>query len=171
MLTRRPPCDVEYMRDYILPRCIEDGDCLVWTGRMYNGVPTTNRGTVRALIWQMREGPIPDGYFARCACTTARCVEHLKLQTRSEMLSEALQQSAVRAVWRAAGLKRRAAQAKLTMEKARQIRAGTNSNRETALEFGVSQTLVAVVRRGKKWVEPSPFAAPNLQFLTERKTA
>jgi hypothetical protein len=47
---------------------------------------------------------------------------------------------------------------KLDMAKAREIRSSSETGRALAARFGVSAQLISLVRLGKSWAEPSPFA-------------
>lgn len=72
-------------------RTKQDGDCLVWTGRLgEDGYGTVHTGGkfVRAhrYAWMRSNGPVPSGYVVDHKCWNRACVnvEHLRLATTQE---------------------------------------------------------------------------------------
>ena len=119
-----------------------------------NSIP---RG-VRRVAWESVHGPVPRGYEITGNCEKPMCVnpEHsvkITIAARRKKMSalrDASSSSAATAKIRA--------KAKLSMEKAREIRASEESCTALASRFGVSHQVVSMVRLNRAWVEVSPFS-------------
>ena len=146
--------------DRILLNCQEDGDCLIWTGSNNSiGIPKIRNTSGRRVMWELKHGEIPPGMLVSTTCGHPACLEHLALSTKSEIVARSHERPHTKA--RVTASNRRAARrerAKITMEIAREIRASNETGLAIAARLGVSNDLVSCVRRGKSWVEPSPFA-------------
>lgn len=144
-------------------QCIEEGDCMLWTGRTNGcGHPKLSRQPARRVVWEAVNGPIPAGKMVTTSCRDVACLEptHLVLTTKSEV-------SLINNACTATRLKRSATAArtarakfgKITMAIAREIRSSDKTGRDWAKELGVSVSLVSLVRQNKSWVEhSSPWA-------------
>ena len=149
-----------------LARCEECGDCLLWQGPVAprGGAPVVVGGGLRRRVWEMREGRIPKGMMVGVSCGRQRCIEHLCLVSRADLLLSIISRPEVQAK-RTADATRRARfggvniPPKLTMEKAREIRASDRSHRELGKEYGISPSLVSMVQNNRRWAEEqvSPF--------------
>lgn len=128
--------------------------CLLWLGPVIVG----GYGRIKVhgevvlahrLSYQLSCGPIPDGLEVCHRCDMPGCIEpgHLFLGSHKENMAD---MSAKRR-----NPKPRGADhwwAKLTAEKAEEIRAAKGRQKDIAARFGVSQQLVSNVRSGRAWV-------------------
>ena len=149
---------VEHMTR-LLKRCVEDGDCLVWTG------PVTNEGapriyvkgiskSFRRLVWEMREGPIPKGKIVVGTCGRPNCIEHLKLSTKAENLLLSLERPDAAARKALASRNRgRATAKKMSMEKAREVRASSKTLKQLSAEYGIASSLISRIKNNRAWTE------------------
>lgn len=156
--------DGAYLLTRIRNSCHEDGDCLIWDGYCNDAMPVMNIGRsprpVRRVVFENAIGPIRKGFEVIGTCGTRKCVapEHLKQilkAARRAMLGAAR-----------AGLGASPKQVrfmrenfgKLDLAKAREIRSSDETGVVLAARFGVSPQLISMVKQGKSWAEPSPFA-------------
>lgn len=146
----------------------EVGDCWEWQGATQSNSPTPvinfnfRSQPVRRLLAQAM-GKRVEGMFVTCKCRNELCVnpDHLLVVTRKrlqEMLTKErnYQVNPVR-------MKKLADKArlnsKLTVELAAEIRDDEGTQREIAARYGISQTTVSTIKRGKSWRNYSnPFA-------------
>ena len=127
--------------------------CLLWTGsttdKGYGRFHRGRRNEVRKaprVAWEISHGQIPEGLHVLHRCDTPPCVEvrHLFLGTNSQNMLDMLRK----------GRQARGEQfshAKLTEEAVIAIRASNRSQRDMAIQFGVSTSLISLVRRREKW--------------------
>ena len=147
----------------LLGKCREDADCLLWTGSRSHssGHPKYNDKAARRLVYELAKGPIPPGHYVTVTCDHAHCLEptHLRLTTKSEITAKAHNCPTVKAKKVVACAISNRKTGKLTMEKAREIRASDRTCDELALVYGVDRTLISKVRTNKAWREncASPF--------------
>lgn len=148
----------------LLARTVEEGDCLLWKGSMAStNIPTVcveadARRSVRRLLWQMLNGPIPANKFASCSCGEPRCVapEHLVLMTKRQIAKRTAKTGVfanhVR-VAKIAATKRAASP--ITWDDVARIRsAPRGQGLAIAKELGVSQMTVWRIRHHKSWKQP-----------------
>jgi hypothetical protein len=160
-----------FSMEWIRLRCRRDEDtgCLLWrqgvnpsnapvaSCRQEDGRKPTFQ--LRRVVWETRNGPIPDGKVVAVTCGHARCLMHLELITKAEVISREWKKTSARAKLTAGATRTGRARGKLDMEKARAIRSSNDTLEVEAAKHGVSITLVSLVRRGERWVEPAnPFA-------------
>lgn len=132
---------VEYVVD-------QETGCWIWQrginaygyGRAYDKGKTVQ---AHRLFYERKYGPIPDGLDPDHLCRNRACVnpDHMELVSRAENV-------------------RRGAAAKLSMAKARFIRAVVlapikPSRRALAAEFGVTVAAIQAVLEGRSWKEAS----------------
>lgn len=133
----------------------EEGDCLVWLGRVdgdgYGKMRVHGGHPVRVhrLAWTLAHGPIPDGLVVRHRCDNPRCVslDHLELGTTADNNRDRDERGRA-----SVGASHYAA--KLTPDQVRDIRARTQSGEGTvavAREYGVRPWTVQKIRDGKTW--------------------
>lgn len=150
-----------YLRDRILPQCIEDGDCLLWTGRVNKVGAPIARGNVRRAMWEATKGSIPKGKTPHPVCGRKTCLEHLELKTISQIAILATNRPDVRAR-RSLAAKEQARRRpqKLTAVSVQELRMAPGTQRERAAAFGVAQSLVSRIDNGLVWRDTSfnPFA-------------
>lgn len=140
----------------------EDGDCLIWTGRLSysNGHPKHGSLVVRRVVWQAENGPLKPKQLVTVTCGNPKCLAHLALTTKSEVGKKSNADPRVRAIKRMKAIENSRKKAKLDMDKARAIRLSDDNNHVEAAKWGVSHGLVSKIRMNKAWQEtaPNPFA-------------
>lgn len=165
------PVAVSSLAD-IRARCIEIGDCWEWQGAVGgNGVPCvclptaypklpdsrSARVTVAALAWEAHTGKPAQGKVVWRTCCNQLCVnpKHLLTGTRAQMSADLVGQGVYRrkpsTIAAITNAKRKVA--KLTIEKAREIRCSELSDAEIAPIYGIHRSLVLRIRRGEAWRE------------------
>ena len=154
----------------IKARCIEEGECWIWQGAMsqrlypmvsYNGKTTP----VRRVVCMLDGRPPKKGQPIECACENRQCVRpsHMKATTMVKLgkktakagyLSTKAKCAKVSAAHRSSG------RAKLSVEKAQEIRESTETGAKLAIKYGVDESIVNRVRRGLLWKNyaATPFA-------------
>lgn len=135
--------------------------CWEWTASTYTtgyGVfcPNQNKVPAHRYMWELINGPIPDGLWVLHDCDNRLCVrpDHLHLGTRRDNIDEAVERK--RTAWGT-----RSASAKLTETQVREIFYSTGKVKDIAQRFGVVQSTVSVIRRGLSW--------PNLNLKSQTK--
>ena len=74
--------------EYLMTKTREDGDCMVWTGKVSEaGHPILFNTTGRRKVWSLVHGDIPAGMLVGVDCGCKRCLnpEHLVLMSRSDV--------------------------------------------------------------------------------------
>ena len=147
---------------------VEVGDCWEWRGALQHNAPTpTIRweekvGSVRRFI-AIEQGKLVKGKYATCKCRNNMCVnpDHVTLVTRKRLQELIADESGyannptrtkkIAEVARARG--------KLTVELVAAIREAPGTQRAIAKQYGVGQSTISAIMRGKTWREYSnPFA-------------
>lgn len=156
--------DGAYLLERIRSYCHEDGDCLVWDRYCQGVMPIIKADggprPVRRVVYERAIGPVREGHEVISTCGTRKCVapEHLQQilkATRRSMLA-ARRNGRGQPVSQVRFMREN--HGKLDMAKAREIRSSSETGRALAARFGVSAQLISLVRLGKSWAEPSPFA-------------
>lgn len=147
----------------ILKRTKECGDCLLWTGACNGaGQPSMHSTTARRAVYELANGPIPEGKKVGVDCGQVKCLnpKHLIARTVSEISKISNARAAVRRKRQTkTAATNRAKMGKITMDIAREIRLSDKSGLEWASELKCSPSLISLVRNNKSWVEhSSPFA-------------
>lgn len=147
-----------YIAEAILHRCVEDGDCLVWGGPVdCAGAPYLRSVRVRRHMWEQRTGkPVPSGKVVVPDCGRKRCVEHLVLSTKAEVMVKTLARPDVAARKKVAARSIPRLNKKLDASAVDAIRSSTKTQRELAKEHGVAQSLVSRVINRQAWSVPTP---------------
>lgn len=141
----------------VLPRCVEEGDCLIWQGAMQDGTTPaiklpgeTNTLPIRRLLLQAR-GFDMTGLLADTKCNTPGCVDpnHLTPKTRKQLHLDRLKTNPYHAnpVRRAKLSQARAQATGMTPELIEAVRAAEGTQREIAKQFGLCQSSVGAIRR------------------------
>lgn len=101
--------------------------------------------------WIQANGPIPAGLLVLHECDNRACVNpaHLFLGTHQENSVDMVAKGRQRRPRSTAGEMH--GEAKLTDAAVREIRTSTATGRSLAAKFGVSESAVSLVRRGKAW--------------------
>lgn len=152
--------DMEALIARIQSKCEEVGDCLVWTGCLNQGkYPQIKVGpaarSVRHILWEHKNGPIPANRLLSQTCTTPGCVCHVEPQTRSKVNKRAGERGAFSTPQRGAKIAahKRAAEGKITLEQAMDIRYGGGLLKDKAAQYGICPSNAAAIRRGERWKE------------------
>jgi hypothetical protein len=158
--------------DQIRDKCIEDGDCWIWTGiASSSGVPKINifvgRGksgrtvvSTRRVVWELVKGPIPARKLITTNCGCVKCLnpDHLVLTTAAKVAEKNGARVDVRLKKSRAGAAR-LAKAKLTWDQVEEIRASEGTTRELSQRYGVGRSAICNIRAGRTWRDYSnPFA-------------
>jgi len=157
---------------WVKARCKPEGNCLVWQLAVSVGHPrycfrqpdgTRAAKQMRRVVWELRNGPIPQGMFVavNCGCTACLRPTHLELVDKSEVVRRAwAQPETARRKFLAGVRANREKLGKLDMDKARYIRSSDKTLQALAGELSVSVALVSMVRRGLRWREvvANPFS-------------
>jgi hypothetical protein len=131
--------------------------CATWTGAKQSdgyGILTYQRKfwLSNRLAWTLAIGPIPDGLCVCHLCDNPSCCNprHLFVGTHAQNMLDMKSKGRRKAI--NAGEKN--GRAKLTANQADEIRkalAGGLTQMKVAAQFGVSQTLVSLIKRGQLW--------------------
>lgn len=158
--------------DQIYAKCVEVGDCWQWTGSFsQNGTPVQGSRERTSSVRKVLYDSINEHKSGRrvvwteCANQWCVCPDHLRCGTR-KMFNAVLARRgkfAVDDTKRATRLVHRRSRpdVKLSMESARQIRSLSPEMSAAAIarKFGVADTTVLDVLRGKLWKEPASLSA------------
>lgn len=151
---------VESLKD----RTIEVGDCWEWQGYSAHGTPqvfSPKNGSkrrmvsVRRLFRELVTGQEqPDGFYS-VSCGNVECVnpDHTLYRTERghfKSMAKKVGASPVRAL-KLSQYHRTVGKAKLTEEKAQEIRLSNESGPVLAERYGVNRSLISRVRRGEIW--------------------
>ena len=140
----------------------EDGMCWEWT-RTHNGegygtlTVDGRRVYAHRLAFELAGGEIPDGLDVLHECDNPRCInpEHLSAGTRSKNMADCHARGRSRIPSpRMTGESN--GSAKLTKEEVAEIRKAIERGevqRAIGARYGVSQTLVSAIKRGRLWNE------------------
>lgn len=150
-------------------KTIEDGDCLIWTGRTngkYNH-PKYGPLAMRRVVWECRHGAIPPGFLVSVSCERGNCLEHLCLCTRAEVSRKGNTGTDTMAIKRAKSATwARKNISKLNMEIAREIRASDEYCYVLAERYCVNKTLISRIKRNLCWAEDATGGNPFAGLFT-----
>jgi hypothetical protein len=142
-------------------RCAREGECWVWVqatssnGTPYASINGRAVGLRRAVYPATRKQPL-GSRVVTMRCRNRACLnpEHMTMRTRSEVVQENADRSTPQARAGRVAANRKAAP-KLTMDKAREIRALAETETTAALarRYGVCRSMVRLVVLGRVWVE------------------
>lgn len=142
----------------VMSRVVEVGECLEWTGAYSKRSPRISHQGVllnvrRALAIdaEMLEGEA-DQRVAVVKCMNWRCVrpDHVLVLSRTENQKRvSSRQSNLIRGRKVSAIARK--QAKISAEIANEIRESTESQRQIAKRYGVSQSLVYAIKNGRVW--------------------
>jgi len=169
MSTKKHPLTIEDIE----ARCKSVGDCLEWQGPYStNGYPIITHGKklkahLRKVAFNLRCGNADDdnsievgrGLKLIMTCNNRRCLagEHMRLLPESMVQKKAADRGAYSTPSRraavTAGVRSKRTNLKLTMDKAREIRADPRPQHVKAKVYGVSLSLVGRIERHQTWAE------------------
>lgn len=151
--------------DSLKNRTIEDGECWEWQGYCANGTPSVSHDgkmiSVRRLFTQLLGNTVRDGYYVP-NCGNKFCVnpEHITYNDPKQHMRKAARK-ALQSPTRRLKIQiyKRATVAKLTQEKADEIRISTEPARVLAEKYGVNKSIICRIKKGQAWVNlANPFA-------------
>lgn len=141
----------------ILAKTVEEGDCLIWQGRIANGSPLVYVDgvyrTARRVLWEALHGPMKPGMNATCSCREPGCVkpEHLRAASVKQIAKQAGKEGKFSSLQRrakiAAACRKRS---QLTPEMVQRIRLA-DSGAAIARELGICRSTASKIRRGDSW--------------------
>jgi hypothetical protein len=146
----------------------EVGDCWEWTGALQPNAPTPvmrfhqRTSQVRRFIAE-HQGKMLKGRLATCKCRNELCVnpDHVVVVSRKrlqELISKERQYQTNPVRMKKLAEKARA-KSKLTFEQVEQIREAIEPQRVTAQRFGITQSAVSSIKRGRTWKDyTNPFS-------------
>lgn len=151
-------------------RCDEVGDCWIWKNSVSNGgYPTMKRHGgpclyVRRVVATLKGDEPKPRQPVITTCDVRLCCnpEHVKTSTTKKVARAAAKRGAFSSLSRrmkVAAAKRASPSAKLTMQKATEIRQSTKTGNELAKEYGVNLSVIKGIRQNRMWVDfGGPFA-------------
>jgi hypothetical protein len=161
----KTPANPEKVQQALDTFAQEDGDCLMWAGRLSKscGHPKYGGMVMRREVWQMKNGrELKPGELVTVTCGRPACLEHLALTNKAEIARKTNADPRVKAIKRLkSAAASRASAKKLDMDKAKAIRESTDDNHAEAEKWGVTHGMVSKIRLGHAWAESikaSPFA-------------
>ena len=156
----------------IRAQIVEVGDCDEWQGAVIGKTPVAytpqnylfegnvkGKHAVRQIVWLEADGARPpEGSVLRPKCRNDRCVkrEHMQVLDRPTATREQFRRGEFDTPGRrraAIAFARTCPTAKLSIEKAREIRASSESNQVLAERYGVRPKRIYEIRTGRAWPE------------------
>ncbi len=128
---------------------VNKNGCHVCTSHFIDkdGYPRIHQGRLMSrFLWKQKYGLIPEGLCVCHKCDTPSCIniEHFFLGTRLENVQDMDKKGR-----RLKG--KEVSNSKLTEEQVLQIRNDSDSTRKIAKKYGVSQYLISLIKRKKRW--------------------
>lgn len=144
--------------DSIKSRCVEEGDCLLWTGGLDgHGRPQCRHlgksAYVRRVLRELVDGkPIPPGMQVACTCGNKLCVSEVcslvgSSRTRARLASERGAFSGAAKAARIALTK--AAKSRFSAQTIEMVRNYPGTAKAAAKEVGMSASHAKAIRRGE----------------------
>lgn len=98
------------------------------------------------VAYELAKGSIPEGMFILHSCDNRKCVnpDHLSVGTFDDNMADMVDKER-----QAHGVKN--GRAKLTAEQVREIRSAVGTHTEIAARYGVTRSLVSLIRSGRIW--------------------
>lgn len=154
--------------EFVQKHTKEDGDCLIWTGRLScsSGHPKMGNQTARRAYYVATKGPIKRGNLITTACGHRLCMAHLAQVTRSEVSRKLNADPSIKARKRASSAKASRAKGKINMDIARQIRESSDTIDVEAAKHGIDRSLVHKIRTHEAWREDILQASPFSGLFT-----
>jgi hypothetical protein len=150
----------------ILDRCVEEGECLLWTGKTKGGQPVTDgtgRLCVRPMAYRLSTGKeIPPGHRTFMSCRNKLCMQraHFRCGPPSAYIAAATKDGAYKGHTHQIAWMRRA-QAAAPPDKVRVIRAALGAGKSVlavARETKVPRRYVSLIKNNE-WRETLPGAS------------
>lgn len=148
------------MLDWIRERCIEDGDCWIWTaGCTSRGVPSMHKNGkvvgVRRVIAEYL-GMVIEGKKVTTKCGNKRCVcpDHVLPATPvalGKMVAKRTGYASFTVRNKKISDAKRANSSKLTAEQAKEIRESEDRLIDIAAKYGIAAATAQRIKAGKVW--------------------
>ncbi|GAB2471967.1 hypothetical protein GCM10027082_24350 [Comamonas humi] len=153
----------------IYDRCDEVGECWIWRNATdSNGYPIIKIDgkcvLVRRVVQELKGEPAAPRQPVATKCEERGCCnpEHLRLSTVKKVAMRAAKRGAWSSPTRCAKVaaaKRASPDAKLTMDKAMEIRLSDKTSKALASDYGVNVSVIKGIRQGTMWRDySSPLA-------------
>lgn len=160
--------DGAYLRNVIISRCTEEGECLIWPGAMNGGYSPgmTFQGknvSVRRFLWLNLGKKLPPKSAIKVKCREKRCVAEAHLELGRTGPTVGVPRGLAHKVKMAAIHRARST---LTMDDADEIRASDLSVNELAALYGKGITTIRRIRKGATW---QPVMTGHFAGLGERR--
>lgn len=151
------PCAITPVADRFWAAVQKSNGCWSWTGKRRQdgyGEMQVGKRTVKAhrLSFELANGAIPTGSEICHTCDNPRCVNpaHLFVGTHTENMRD----MANKGRHRPSGVRgERHGAAKLSQREVTAIRLDARAQVRIAADYGISQSLVSQIKRGKVWAE------------------
>lgn len=150
-ISHRTPFAIRFARSV---RKDDPSGCWLWTGSLRNGYGQINAGGrggrvlyAHRVAWEAEHGAIPASLCVCHHCDTRACVNpaHLFLGTKAENLSD------MRAKGRDRNTGTRNPYARLSSDAVQEIRGSSERGSVLATRYGVTNSAIYAVRRGRTW--------------------
>ena len=162
--------------DWVRDRSIEVGDCWEWQGYFTpHGKTPVSKGKGKLIIVR-RVMAIELGLLHTSSkkvtgmrCRNWRCVnpEHLQVMTRQVFIKRALENRAGgKFMAKRKACEQRRKRAKLTIDQVRAIRASDAKGSKLAIDYGVSEATISLIKRGRIWKEYGGVFANLMESVT-----
>lgn len=157
------------LQKHVKSKCEESGQCWEWNGAVqtHGHTPTMRHngvvGSVRRFL-AIEMGKKVEGKIVTQKCGNPLCVnpDHIAVMPRGELqrrISKTINYKVNTARAKKISDKSREG-AKLTVEKAEEIRQSTQTQRLIAKAYGVTQATISCIKTGRTWRDyKNPFAA------------
>jgi hypothetical protein len=158
---------------WILAQCVEEGECLLWTGAMGTGPNRANpivsgilasgkanKLPVRRMVWEHRHGPLPPGKVVYRTCCQNRCLFHLDagppgspMRQRKRAGLTAHSPSTKAALTRGARGRANTVNTPDQVQEVKRLGALGLTHAEISRQTGVSEAMVSKIRTGRCWAD------------------
>jgi len=154
----------------IFENIIEEGDCWIWQAGVnrdghaqFRSLADGCARLVRRMVWRFCGNEIEPRQPLGSKCGDRRCVNpaHMYPSTLKALVRSAAARGAYSGLAHAAAIaaaRRKSKVAKLTVDKAREIRESTEPGHVLAERYGVCKSVVNGIRAGRRWKDyTNPF--------------
>lgn len=155
--------------DTIRAKCIEEGDCLLWTAAICGNKPTARHNgksaNIRHLFWNLTHPSkqLGAGQILRISCRDERCLAHMVRSNRADLMRQIAKRLTGIASVRAARAAARRRRSTVTPEIAALIRQDSRPPQQVAAQFGLNRRTVQRIRTFKTWAPVSGSSVFNWQ--------
>lgn len=161
--------------NYLLSRCIEEGDCLMWTGYVSkDNLPIFSENRVKKsarkkLFEAVNNVALNHRQIVRTTCAEPMCMNpaHMKVMDVAAVRKQDGKRGRYSTpVMQINRTRTSRARSKLTMEDVREIRQSTLSLSNLAAQYGVDKSTIGNIKRGNTWADTAnPFMGMLSQLI------